>query len=154
MIETDNIKKLVEKKLAGSEAYPVEISVRPDNLIYVEIDNDQGVSIDDCVALSRFIEQHLDREKEDFELQVSSSGLTSPFKVTRQYRKYIGKRVEMQLKSGEKLTGVLKDADDRGATLSVAEKNQSARRRNTTTLPDQTYAYDEIKHTKYLIEFK
>ena len=88
MIEKELVKKLVEEKLKGSDNYPVDISIRPDNLISVEIDNDHGVSIDDCVALSRFIEEYLDREKEDFELEVGSSGITSPFKIVRQYIRF------------------------------------------------------------------
>jgi ribosome maturation factor RimP len=154
MIEKDVIKSLVDKKLAGSDNYLIEISVRPDNLISVEIDNDQGVSIDDCIALSRFIEEHLDREKEDFELEVGSSGITSPFKVVRQYLKNIGKEVEMSLKSGMKLTGILKDADDNGATIIIEKKvTAEGTKRKTTVIEDQTYLYSEIKYTKYLIRF-
>jgi ribosome maturation factor RimP len=154
MIEKDIIKSLVNKKLADSDNYLVEISVRTDNLISVEIDNDQGVSIDDCVALSRFIDEHLDREREDFELEVGSSGITSPFKVVRQYLKNIGKEVEMLLKSGIKLTGILKDADDNGATITVEKKVKAEEsKRKTTVIEDQTYLYSEIKYTKYLIRF-
>jgi ribosome maturation factor RimP len=154
MVEKDIVKSLVETKLAGSDDYLVDISVRPDNLISVEIDNDHGVSIDDCVALSRFIEEHLDREKEDFELEVGSSGITSPFKVVRQYIKNIGKEVEMLLKSGIKLTGILKDADDNGATITVEKKvKEQGAKRKTTVTEDRAYSYDEIKYTKYLIRF-
>jgi ribosome maturation factor RimP len=154
MIEKDVIKSLVDKKLADSDNYLVELSVRPDNLISVEIDNDQGVSIDDCVALSRFIDEHLDREQEDFELEVGSSGITSPFKVVRQYLKNIGKEVEMLLKSGIKLTGILTDADDNGATITVEKKVKAeGSKRKTTVIEEQTYLYSEIKYTKYLIRF-
>ncbi|MDR0743849.1 MAG: ribosome assembly cofactor RimP [Tannerella sp.] len=154
MIEKDILNSLVEKKLAGSDNYLVEISIRPDNLISVEIDNDHGVSIDDCVALSRYIEEHLDREKEDFELEVGSSGITSPFKTVRQYIKNLGKEVEMLLKSGIKLTGILKDADDNGATITVEKKVKAeGAKRKTSVTEDQTHSYSEIKYTKYLIRF-
>lgn len=154
MTDKDFIKSLVEERLRNSDSFPVDISVSPDNLISVEIDNDKGVSIDECVALSRYIEANLDREKEDFELEVGSSGITSPFKIVRQYVKNLGNEVEMLLKNGTKLTGILKAADDHCATITVEKKIKSdGSKRKTTVEEDRTYAYDEIKYTKYLIRF-
>ena len=117
MIDKSVINNLVESKLKGTDYFLVDISVSPDNMISIEIDNDNGVSIDDCVALSRYVDENLDREKEDFELEVGSSGITSPFKIVRQYIKNTGKEVEMLLRSGIKLTGILKNADKNGATI-------------------------------------
>ena len=154
MIDKSFINSLVEDKLLGTDNYLVDISISSDNVISIEIDNDNGVNIDDCVMLSRFIDENLDREKEDFELEVGSSGITSPFKIVRQYRKNIGKEVEMLLKNGIKLTGVLKEADDIGATLTVEKKvKTNGSKRKTTVEEEQTYSYDEIKYTKYIIRF-
>ena len=154
MVEKNVINSLVEEKLKGTDYYIVEISVRPDNMISIEIDNDNGVSIDDCVALSRYVEEKLDREKEDFELEVGSSGITSPFKILRQYEKNIGKEVEMLLKSGIKLTGILKAADEKDVTITLEKKVKSeGAKRKTTIEEDRTYSYDEIKYTKYIIRF-
>jgi ribosome maturation factor RimP len=154
MIDKAFIKSLVEEKLDGADYFLVEVSIRQDNLIVVEIDHDNGVNIDDCVALSRYIEENLNREKEDFELEVGSSGITSPFKNVRQYVKNLGNEVEMALKNGMKLTGLLKAADDSGATITVEKKIKSdGAKRRTTVTEDLTYSYDEIKYTKYLIGF-
>ncbi|MDR1097649.1 MAG: ribosome assembly cofactor RimP [Tannerella sp.] len=154
MIEKETVKKLVDGKLKGSDDYLVEITIRPDNSIAVEIDNDHGVSIDSCVALSRFIEESLDREKEDFELEVGSSGITSPFKTVRQYSKNVGNEVEMLLKNGTKLTGILKAVDDHAATVTVEKKvKPEGGGRKITVKEDLVYPYDEIKYTKYLIRF-
>ena len=154
MIDKSIIDSLVEEKLAGTDNYLVDISISSDNLISIEIDNDGGVSIDDCVALSRYIDENLDREKEDFELEVGSSGITSPFKIVRQYLKNIGKEVEMLLKNGIKLTGILKSADENGATLTIEKKVKTdGSKRKTTVEADQTYSYNEIKYTKYIIRF-
>lgn len=154
MIEKEIIQDLVESRLEGTDYYLVNVSVSPDNLVSVEIDNDSGVSIDDCVELSRYIENNLDREKEDFELEVGSSGVTSPFKILRQYLKNIGNEVEMILKSGIKLTGILKAADENGATITVEKKVKAeGTKRRTTVEEDQAYSFDEIKYTKYLIRF-
>ena len=154
MIEKNIIKSLVEEKLKGSDYYLVDISVSKDNAISIEIDNDNGVNIDDCVALSRYVDENLDREKEDFELEVGSSGITSPFKILRQYLKNVGKEVEMLPKGGVKLTGVLKAADENGATITVEKKVKAeGAKRAMMVEEDLTYTYDEIKYTKYLIRF-
>ena len=122
MIDKELIVKLVEEKLASSSNYLVDVAVQPGNIIVVEIDNDESVCIDDCVELSRYLEDHLDRDVEDFELEVGSAGITSPFKVLRQYQKNIGNEVEVLLTAGVKLTGVLKSADENGIVLTVEKQ--------------------------------
>jgi ribosome maturation factor RimP len=155
MIEREKIVRLVEDKLTSPDTYLVDVIVKPGNLIVVEIDSDQAVGIDDCVALSRYLESQLNREEEDFELEVGSAGITSPFKVLRQYLKNVGNEVEVLLKSGVKLTGVLKSAGEKGLTLSVEKKvKPEGAKRKLTIEEEQQYPYDEIKYTKYLIRFK
>ena len=155
MIEKKVICQLVEEKLASSSNYLVDVVIKPGNLIIVEIDNDDSVCIDDCVELSRFIEDNLDRDVEDFELEVGSAGITSPFKILRQYIKNIGNEVEMLLKSGVKLTGVLKAADENGVVVSVEKKvKPEGAKRPVVVVEDDSYTFDEIKYTKYLIRFK
>ncbi len=123
MIDKSDIIKLTEDFLSSTDNYLVDVMVKPGNLIVIEIDNDEGVNIDDCAALSRYLESQLDREVEDYELEVGSAGITSPFKVLRQYRKYTGKEVEVLLRSGVKLTGLLKSAAEDGIVLSVEKKS-------------------------------
>ena len=147
MIEKKVVSQLVEEKLASSSNYLVDVVIKPGNLIVVEIDNDEAVSIDDCAELSRYLEEHLDRDVEDYELEVGSAGITSPFKVLRQYVKNIGNEVEMLLKNGSKLTGVLKSAVEKKV------KPEGAKRK-VTVVEDESYTFDEIKYTKYLIRFK
>ena len=122
MIEKAVVTQLVEAHLQASNPYLVDVMIKPGNYIVVEIDSDDSVSIDDCVALSQYIEAHLDRDVEDYELEVGSAGITSPFKVLRQYQKNIGNEVEMLLKSGAKKVGVLTAVDLSGATISVEKK--------------------------------
>ena len=92
---------MVEEKLASSSNYLVDVVIKPGNLIVVEIDNDEAVSIDDCAELSRYLEEHLDRDVEDYELEVGSAGITSPFKGTssirQEHRKRGGDAVEKRL---------------------------------------------------------
>ena len=155
MIEKKVVSQLVEEKLASSSNYLVDVVIKPGNRIVVEIDNDEAVSIDDCAELSRYLEAHLDRDVEDYELEVGSAGITSPFKVLRQYVKNIGNEVEMLLKNGSKLTGVLKSADENGVVVSVEKKvKPEGAKRKVTVIEDESYTFDEIKYTKYLIRFK
>ncbi|WP_085535104.1 ribosome assembly cofactor RimP [Massilibacteroides vaginae] len=155
MIDKNELVRLVEEKLASSTNFLVDVQVKPGNLIVVEIDNDESVGIDDCVELSRYIEDALDRDKEDFELEVGSAGITSPLKVLRQYNKYIGKEVELLLLKGLKVTGVLKFADENGIVIVVEKmvKPEGAKRK-VLVEEEQAYAFEEIKYTKYLLRFK
>ena len=95
MVDKKELVNIVEEYLKDSSNYLVDVILGTGNSITVEIDNDNGVDIDDCVALSRDIESKLDRESEDFELTVTSAGLTSPFKTIRQYKKYENKEIEV-----------------------------------------------------------
>lgn len=155
MIDKDKIVQWAEEKLASSDNYLVDVVIKPGNLILIEIDNDEAVCIDDCADLSRYVEEHLDRDAEDFELEVGSAGVTSPFKILRQYVKNIGNEVEMVLRNGTKLTGILKSADASGVVVTVEKqvKPEGSKRKITVT-EDQSYTFDEIKYTKYLIRFK
>lgn len=121
----------------------------------VEIDHKEGVWIEDCVELSRYIESRLNREEEDYELEVGSAGIGQPFKVLQQYRNHIGEEVEVLKKNGRKLCGVLKDADEQHFTLTTQKKvKPEGAKRPRMEQEDETFAYDEIKYTKYLISFK
>ncbi|MCE5206018.1 MAG: ribosome assembly cofactor RimP [Porphyromonadaceae bacterium] len=154
MIEKSVLTDLTLEFLQDSPTYLVDVIVGTDNAITIEIDNDQGVDIDDCVALSRHLESKLDREVEDFELTVTSAGLTSPFKIPRQYKKYEGKEVEVLSKQGQKMTGILKSSDPEGFTLTVTRKvRPDGAKRKTEVTEDLRIAFNEIKYTKYLIRF-
>ena len=107
MISDLHIRNLVEKALESTHSFLVGVHVTPMNKIIVLLDREGGVSIKQCVEVSRFIEKNLDREAEDFELEVSSAGLDQPFKVLRQYQKNIGRFVEVLTKEGIKKEGKL-----------------------------------------------
>lgn len=155
MIDKELIEKIIVEELSGTSMFLVEVAIRPGNKIIVEVDKDSGVSIEECMALSRKIESHLDRDVEDFELEVGSAGLTSPLKMPRQYEKNIGNEVEVLTKDGRKLQGVLKSNDDKGFVVLVErlEKPEGAKRKIIVE-EELEFGYDEVKHTKYLIRFK
>ncbi|WP_291585940.1 ribosome assembly cofactor RimP, partial [Bacteroides sp.] len=147
--------QIVEEWLEGKDYFLVEVTVSPDDKIVVEIDHAEGVWIEDCVELSRFIESKLNREEEDYELEVGSAGIGQPFKVVQQYYNHIGSEVEVLTKSGRKLAGVLKEADEEKFVVAVQKKVKlDGAKRPKLMEEDETFRYDEIKYTKYLISFK
>lgn len=155
MIDKNVVSGIVNEWLEDKEYFLVDVSVSPDDKIVVEIDHAEGVWIDDCVELSRFIESKLDREEEDYELEVGSAGIGQPFKVLQQYLIHIGKEVEVLTREGKKLEGVLKDANEENMTLTIQKKvKPEGTKRPKLVEEDITYTYSEIKYTKYLISFK
>ncbi|KAB5349151.1 ribosome assembly cofactor RimP [Bacteroides salyersiae] len=155
MIEKKTVSQIVEEWLEGKDYFLVEVTVSPDDKIVVEIDHAEGVWIEDCVELSRFIESKLNREEEDYELEVGSAGIGQPFKVLQQYYNHVGSDVEVLTKDGRKLTGVLKDADEEKFVVAVQKKVKvEGAKRPKLMEEDEIFRYDEIKYTKYLISFK
>lgn len=155
MILKDTVIQLVEAFLENTGYYLVDLKVSNDNRILVEIDSFEGVSIDFCVELNRHIEANLDREIEDYELEVASAGLTEPFKVLKQYEKNLGNEVEVLTKDGKKLTGILMLCDDAKIILQQEKlvKPEGAKRK-TTIVEETEIPYTNIKTTKYIIRFK
>ena len=111
MINNEQINNIVEAYLEGTDKFIVKLTVSKDNLINLFVDGDHGITIDDCVKLSRHIENSLNRDDEDFELRVSSAGIDLPYMMLRQYTKNIGRKIEAKLKDGTKKRGELVSAD-------------------------------------------
>ena len=155
MIDKSIVKDLVEQWLEGKDYFLVDIEVSKDDKIVVEIDHADGVWIEDCVELSRYIEDHLDRDEEDFELEVGSAGLGQPFKVPQQYINFTGKEVEVLNADGKKYKGVLKSVDGNDFVVTVTEKvKKEGSKRPVMEEVDHAFKMDEVKYTKYLISFK
>lgn len=155
MIEKETFVQYVDEFLKDSENYLVDVNIASGNNITVEIDNDTCVNIDDCAALSRYLETKYNRDDEDFELTVTSAGLTSPLKTQRQYKKYEGKEVEVLTKGGQKVKGILTSSNEEEFTVTVTKKIKlEGEKRKTDVEEALTFGYDEIKYTKYLIRFK
>ena len=155
MIDKNIVTRIVDEWLEGKDYFLVDVTVSPDDKIVVEIDHAEGVWIDDCVELSRYIESKLNREEEDYELEVGSAGIGQPFKVLKQYEIHIGKDVEVQTKDGKKWTGVLTEVNEDNFTVVVQVKvKEEGAKRPKMVEQSVTFTYDEIKYTKYLISFK
>ena len=154
MIDKNVVKKLVEEWLQDKEYFLVSIEISPDDRIVVEIDHADGVWIEDCVALSKYIEDHLNRDEEDYELEVGSAGLGQPFKVPQQYINFIGKEVEVLDADGKKVKGILKAVEGNDSTVGVEEKVKvEGKKRPVKQEVNHVYQMDKVKYTKYIISF-
>lgn len=154
MISKVKVTEIVNEWLVGKEYFLVDVMVSADNCVSVEIDHADGVWIEDCVQLSRHIEANLNRDEEDYELEVGSAGIGQPFKVLQQYINHVGKEVEVLACDGKKYRGILARADEEtfAVVVKVKEKPEGAKR---PVMVDKEYAwkYNEVKYTKYLINF-
>ena len=156
MIQVEKIKEIVEQQIAGSDKFIVEISVGNDNKITVIIDSDvSGISINDCVCVSRAIEETLNREDEDFELQVESAGLDRPLKMLRQFLKNINKDIDIVFTNGKKLTAKLIAATDNSIDVEYSEKTlvENKKRKQLITR-NETIMFADIKSAKVAVSFK
>jgi ribosome maturation factor RimP len=155
MIDKETLTQAIEAYLKDTGYYSVDLKLTQDNKILVEIDAFEGVSIDFCAELSRHIETVLAPDIDDYELEVSSAGLTSPFKVLKQYEKNIGQEVETLTKGGQKITGVLLSVNPNGFIIQTErkEKPEGAKKKITVT-EEKSFTFEEIKSTKYLFKFK
>lgn len=154
MITNAQIKDIVLQTLAGTDIFVVDASVRPGNRIMVELDRLEGITIDQCADISRAIEKHLNRDAEDFELEVSSPGLTQPFKVKEQYFKNVGKKIEVLLANGNKLKGTLVNMNDQSISLDTEiTRKAEGKKKKQTTVENTVINYTDIKSAKVVITF-
>ena len=155
MIDTKKITEAAERHLEGTDMFVVECTSTPGNEIELTIDSDTSVGSDACVALSRAVEADLDRDAEDFSLTVASAGIGSELRTLRQYRKLVGRPVEVLLTNGVKILAHLDEATDEGVTLSYEEKQAvEGRKRKQPVKVTRSYPFAQIKYTKEWLDFK
>lgn len=160
MIAKQTVKKLAQERIdeLDKNLFIVEIDISKGNQIKVELDKlDGNVSIEDCVSVSRNIEHNLDREKEDFELSVSSAGLDKPFRVKEQYFKNKGEDIKLNYKdkSKSKLVGKLIDVNNDFIVVEETRKERlEGRKKKVTVTEEHKIDFEEIKETKIVISFK
>lgn len=154
MISREIISELVKKKLEGTDLFLVDIHVSPTNNIRILIDNENGVTVQDCVVLSRALEEILNRDEEDFQLEVSSPGLSEPLKVLQQYEKNIGRDIEVITKEGQKHKGRLIELTDKGLVMEELVKVKSGKKRPEIKTVKNNFDFNFISSTKVLVSYK
>jgi ribosome maturation factor RimP len=147
MIEKSTIEKLVREFITGTEMFLVSVKVSGDNRIAVLADTMKGIKIDECASLHRHIEKSLDREIEDFELQVSSPGLDAPFTVIEQYYKNEGKKIEVTSDEGTKVAGVLKNITAGGFELDTEVKVKG----KSKEIRELSFNFEQVKKARLIL---
>ncbi len=150
MIEISKIEKLVNEFIKGTDIFLVAVRVSSANRIMVFVDTMKGINIDECVALHRHIEKNLNRNTEDYELQISSPGIDMPFGIIEQYYKNEGKQVEVVNNEGSRFTGSLKNVTNGGFELETEVKIKG----KVKEMKDISFNFDQIKSTKELLSIK
>lgn len=141
MITAERITEVIEKQIGGTDIFLVNVTVKPGNAIKVHVDTPDGISIDECVKISRYVNESLDRDTEDYSLEVSSPGLGGPFRVKQQYEKNVGREIEVLYTDGEKVKGSLESVSEAGIVL-----KHSGRLREI--------GFNDIQTAKEIITFK
>lgn len=157
MINKDVVKAAVEEWLSQNDYFLVDVDMTPDGRIVIEIDHADGVWIEDCAALSRFLQERLGEELGEYELEVGSAGIGQPFKVVQQYINHIGKEVEVLDADGKKYQGVLQSVADDGLSFVVVVKEKQkieGKKRPVLVDVEKTFNTNEVKYAKYLLAFK
>lgn len=155
MISKEKVLELIDERFneLNNGLFLVELSISKTNKIRVEIDKHEGgVSIKDCMAVSRNVEHNLDREEEDFEIEVTSAGLDKPLRVLPQFIKNIGRDVEVGIKGGDKIEGKLLAADDNEIQIEVTKKIKEGKKK-VTVVETLDLKKEEITETKIVIKF-
>lgn len=155
MISKEKVQELIDERIEGTDIFVVELSISEGNRIKVLLDADNGLSIDKCVSVSRNIEHNLDREVEDFELHVSSSGLDNPLRVVRQYKKNVGRSLKVKTNDDVKVEGLLESADDEKIVVVERRKERVEGRKKKEWVEEKhEFNYDNILEAKVVISFK
>lgn len=150
MIDKVKIETLVRKLISGTELFLVAVRVSSAGKITILADKKEGITIDECVSISRFIEKNLNRDEEDYELMVSSPGLDMPFMVKEQYFKSEGKNVEVISTEGTKFSGILKNVTDGGFEIETEVKVKGQPKEKK----ELSFNYDQVKSTRKVVSFK
>jgi ribosome maturation factor RimP len=151
MITEAKVMKLIEAHLAGGELFLVDLIIKPGNQISVFIDGDHGVTIEGCRGINHYLNESLDRDTEDFDLTVSSAGADRPLKLPRQFKKNIGKALDVVTKTGEKISGLVLKADESGIELEIAPVKKTKKDKEIKIM---SLNFSDIKSAKEVITFK
>tara|TARA_B100000886_G_C20205510_1_gene400204 strand:+ start:188 stop:652 length:465 start_codon:yes stop_codon:yes gene_type:complete len=154
MITKVRIQQLVDEFLTGNEGmFLVALKIGGGNQIEVLLDSFQGIRMGDCVKLSRHIEENLNRDEEDFSLQIASAGLSEPFKVFNQYEKNVGRKVEVKLNDGEKISGTMLSVEEGKGIVLETKNREKIGKKKQIVVKQHELSFEQINQTKIIISF-
>jgi ribosome maturation factor RimP len=140
MINEETITELIGQHIDGTDIFLVDVAVKAGNAIRIQVDRPDGISIDECVRISRYLNEQMDGDVEDYSLEVSSPGLGSPFKVKQQYEKNLGRSIDILYTDGTRTSGKLEAVSDEGVVLQAKRGVQEIK-------------FEEIKTAKAILSF-
>lgn len=154
MISKQKIESLIAEKMSSGDYFIVSLDISTSNRIKLIVDSMKGITIDECVEFSRAIEHNLDRETEDFELEVSSPGLSMPLKVHQQYIKNIGRELDILTRDNIKIKGLLKQVGEKSILIEEQKRIKvEGQKQKVLTKIEQTVAFDNINKALVIIKF-
>ncbi|MDT0689277.1 ribosome assembly cofactor RimP [Salegentibacter sp. F188] len=150
----ERVEKLLEEAFEENKSlFLISLEINSNNQIRVVIDGDQGISVNDCIEISRSVEHNLDREEEDFSLEVTSSGVSEPLSLPRQYKKNIGRKLQVKT-NDEKIEGTLTDANEDEISLKwKARESKPVGKGKQTVEKEAVLPYSAIVEAKVMITF-
>lgn len=155
MVTKEKVEAILQSFIDSEKEFVVDVSVAAGNRIQVLLDSDDAITIERCAEVSREIEKHLDRDTEDFELEVSSAGLSAPLKMLRQYKKNIGRSLDVVLIDGTKYTGELTDVNTADFGLQYEERvREEGMKRPKLMVQSIRIDYENVKIAKVVISYK
>lgn len=155
MVTIQQVESLILDKLESDGVFVVDILVSSSNRISVTLDSENGIPISYCIDISRLIEHNLDREVEDFALDVSTAGLDQSLKLPRQYKKNIGREVDVITNEDKRLTGKLIEVTDAGFTIETEEKVKlEGKKKKELRITPQMFKFEDVKSVKIIVSFK
>jgi ribosome maturation factor RimP len=154
MITADRIRGCIEEKLQRDNLFLVDLTVSNSNRIKVVVDSMKGITVDECAVLSRIIENELDRDEEDFDLEVSSPGLDRPLVLPVQYIKNTGRKIEVQTTDNKIIRGTLRYADDEKIEVETETKKKTKGKKKKEIIVEQlSFRFNEIRSARVLVTF-
>lgn len=155
MVDKKLIANLVEKALEeNTELFLLDLHISNDNKIHVLVDGDKGVPLKECIRISRAVEHNLDREEQDFSLEVSSPNISDPIKVKRQYKKNLHRQLHIILTDNSEIKGELIEVTDETIKLTwQAREPKPIGKGKITVTHEKTVSYDKIQTAKVIIMF-
>ena len=136
------------------ELFLISLDIQGNNEIKIIIDGDEGVKVEDCMLVSRKIEHNLDRDQEDFSLEVMSAGATSPLEIPRQYKKNVNRHLEVKTQGGDKIEGLMTQATDTDITLTWKSREpKPVGKGKVTVIKEAVLPIEEIDEAKVIITF-
>ena len=151
----NTVEKLLDEAFeTRKDLFLISLDISGDNHIKVVIDGDDGVLVEDCIFISRAIEHNLDREAEDFSLEVFSAGATAPLEYPRQYAKHKGRYLDIKTSDGKSIEGKLTDVhEDAVVLIWKAREPKSVGKGKVTVTKEETVPFKDIKEAKVIIKF-